>query len=114
MSQYARNGFTQTSQQRFKKREGFRLVFIERIALCIGPQRNALAQMIQLQQVILPRLIQKLEQQTFFGRAHNFRPEVRRLLGHFTGRGRLDALKNFGISNAFFPRPVFNRQIKSG
>ena len=52
--------FAQAVQHILEQIEGLALVFVQGVALCIGPEPNTLAQVIQGQEVLFPQLVQKL------------------------------------------------------
>ena len=60
MRQHRRCRFTQTFEELFKHHERFTLIFVKRVFLPIGAQRNTLAQLIKAQQMFLPLLVKHL------------------------------------------------------
>ena len=61
--------FAKPVEKALKHIEGFRAVFVQRVALTIGAQANSLPQMVERQQVVLPGLVENLQQQAFLGEA---------------------------------------------
>ena len=55
------DGFAQAVEHFLEHAEGFALVFVQRIFLPIGAQTDALAQMVECQQMFFPGLIEQLQ-----------------------------------------------------
>ena len=54
------NDFAQVVEHGFEQAERLLLVFVERIALRVGTQVDALAQMVEREQVVFPELVERL------------------------------------------------------
>ena len=91
--------------------ERLALVFVERIFLGIGAQADALAEVIQRQQVVFPQLIQDGKIQALFHIAHDLGAILGNLFRHFSIGGGGDAFEYFGFGDAFFLGPLDERQI---
>ena len=102
----------QLVQHGVEQGEGFGLVFVQRIALAIGAQADALAQMVQRVEVLFPDRVQGLDQQALFDEAHQFGAHVGGLRGHHLVHGLLDALPQMGLVDAFFLAPFLDRQAQ--
>ena len=62
ITQHLSDVFAQTVEHGFKHVEGFTLILVQRIALTISPQADALTQMVQIEQLLLPGLVEHLQQ----------------------------------------------------
>ena len=78
MAERARHLLAQIDQHRLEQLERLALVLVERVALRIGAQIDALPQMVELQQVVLPDVVEELQQQALLGHAHQFGAEIGR------------------------------------
>ena len=63
MAENHRHRLAQAGKQRFEHREGLTLVFIQRVLLSVGAQRNALTKLVEAQQMLLPLLVKHLQEQ---------------------------------------------------
>ena len=63
--------------------------------------------------MVLPLLIQQLQQQGFLGHADKLRSVVRNLLRHFGVDRACYPLLDLFVGNAFFLSPIRNRQVKT-
>ena len=54
---------------RLEQGERLALVLVQRIALAVAAQMDALAQMVEMQQVLLPQMVEDLQQQALLGHA---------------------------------------------
>ena len=61
VSKNLRHSFAQGFQHRLEQIEGFVFVLVQGIALTISTQINALSQMVEVQQVLLPQLVEQLQ-----------------------------------------------------
>ena len=113
MGQYPGCGLAQIAQHGFEQIEGLRFIFIQRVALSIGPQDNAAAQMIQGQKMIFPGLIEQLQQQTLFHHAHDIGAIVSRFFRHPPIGGVADAFLYFLVRDAFLGTPIHDGQIQA-
>ena len=104
-------GFTHHVKHSFKKLEGFGLVFIQRVALAKGAQINALTQVVKIEQMFFPVLIEHLQKNHFFNTAPDFRRRVHCLFRHFLVGGINQAIHDFGIRNSFLFRPVAKGRV---
>src|SRR3546814_6240006 len=82
----------QPRQQRVEQFERLALVLVERVLLGIGAQADALTQMVERQQVLLPELVEQLEEHALLDEAQHLRTPVGRLLGHPAVYGAVDAV----------------------
>ena len=57
-------------QHQLEQAERFAAIFVQRIALAVAAQMDALPQMVERQQMVFPCLIEHAEQRRFFGAAH--------------------------------------------
>ena len=65
-----------------------------------------------VQQVVLPGLVEDLQQQALLGHAHQVGAVIGGLLGHLAvGRGG-DALRDLVVGDAFFLGPFGERQVE--
>ncbi len=107
-----RNRFAHLAEHRFEHPERLGLVFVQRVALAECAQINALSQMVEIEQMLFPVLVENLEHDSFFNAA----PVVRTCIGDLSREFRVsrlgDALLYFLVGDAFFPGPVCNRQIE--
>ena len=71
-----------------------------------------MAQMVKLQQMVLPSLIEQLQQNRTFGDAHHLGAVIRGLLRHLAVYRLADALFDFLVGDALFLGPVADRQIQ--
>ena len=60
--QQAHDLLAQAAQQVVEEIERLALVLVQRILLAVGPEADALAQMVEVEQVILPALVENLDQ----------------------------------------------------
>ena len=78
----------QIDQHPLEQFEGLALVFVQRIALGVGAQIDPLPQMVERQEMVLPGLVEELQQQALLGHAHQLRAVIGRFLRHLAvGRG---------------------------
>ena len=73
--QHGANPLAHVVQHRVEQREGFGFIFVQRIALAIGAQADALAQVVQGEKVFFPDCIENLQKQGFFDEADDFGAE---------------------------------------
>ena len=111
MGKRSRHRLAQPGQHGVEECEGFLLVFVQRVLLRISAQADALAQVVQLEQVLLPDLVEKLEQDALLRLAHDVCAPVRGLFRHAPVQRRENAPADFLVRNAFLFRPVPGREI---
>ncbi len=70
MAQHRGYLLPQIDKHLLEKVKRLALVFVEGIALRVGPQVDALAEMVERQEVVLPGLVEQLQQQALLGHAH--------------------------------------------
>ena len=92
--------------------EGFRFVFVERIALAVAAQADHLAQVLEHQQMLAPQMVEGLEQDRLLDVAHHVGTPLRDLGGHVLVGAALDAMQQLLVGDAFFLRPFIDRQIE--
>ena len=68
--------------------------------------------MVEMEQVVLPGLIEQLEEQALLGGSHQFGAVISRLLSHFLVGGAADALFDLGFRDAFFLGPFVDGQVE--
>ena len=110
--QHRRHALLQLIQHRVEQRERLGLVFVQRIALAIGAQADALAQMVERIQMLLPHRVQRLDQQRLLDEAHQLGAHVGRLRRHHRVRRLLDPLAQMALVDAFLAAPFLDRQIE--
>src|SRR5262249_4805265 len=71
MGEDARHRLAQMAEHGLEELEGLALVLVQRIALGIGPEIDALAQMVELQEMVLPGLVEQLEEEALLDLAHD-------------------------------------------
>ena len=106
------NRLAQAPQHIFEQHEGFALILVQRIALGVSAQADALAQVIQRQQMVFPKLVENLQQHALFGETHDLRAIFRFLGRHRRIGGLGNALQNFFVGDAFFLRPIGQGEIE--
>ena len=112
VGQHRGHPLAQSLQHLLEQVEGLALVFVERVLLGIGAQPDPLAQVIQTQQVLLPHLVEDLQQQALFDHAHDLGAVVGGLFRHLAVGGRGQPFADLGVGDAFLGRPVGQRQIQ--
>jgi hypothetical protein len=60
--------------------EGLALVLVQRVALAVAAQVDALAQVVEVEEVVLPLVVEDAEQQVLLDRPHRLVAERRHLL----------------------------------
>ena len=70
MAQHRGYLLPQIDQHLLEEVKRLALVFVEGVALRVGPQVDALAEMVERQEVVLPGLVEQLQQQALLGHAH--------------------------------------------
>ncbi len=103
--------FNSTSM-RVEQGEGLGLVLVQRIALAVGAQADALAQMVQRIQMLLPHRVERLDQQALLDEAHQVGTHVGGFRGHHFVHGLLDALPQMRLVDAVFLAPFLDRQVQ--
>ena len=93
--------------------EGLALVFVQRIALAVAAQADILAQMVEMDDVLAPVVIERLQQDRLLDIAHDVGAEIRGALGGARLDRLQDALAHFFVGDAFFLRPVDDRQVEA-
>src|SRR3546814_2627047 len=66
---------------------------------------DALTQMVERQQVLLPELVEQLEEHALLDEAQHLRTPVGRLLGHPAVYGAVDAVADLAVGDALLGRP---------
>src|SRR3546814_6492811 len=69
--------------------------------------------MVERQQMILPALVEQLQQQALLRHAHDFRAEIRRLLSHLAVGGLHDALTDRVVVDALFRSEEHTSELQS-
>ena len=81
--------------------------------LAVGAQADALAQMVEVEQVVLPVLVEDLHQHALLDLAHDVGPVLRGLLREHALDGVVQALADLLVGDAFFLGPVVDRQVEA-
>ena len=68
----------QLGEQGLEQLEGLALVFVQRIALAVAAQADILAQMVEIDDVLAPVVVERLQQDRLLDIAHDFGAEIRR------------------------------------
>ena len=71
--QLGSNGLAQVVEQRCEELEGLRLVFLQRIALGIAAEADDGAQMVEVDDVLAPEMIERLHDDRAFDIMHDAR-----------------------------------------
>ena len=112
MAEDHRHRFTKTGKKRFEHREGFALIFIQRVLLRIGTKRDALTKLIKAQQMFLPLLVKNLQEQRFLGHPHRLGPDSHGLFGHVTVRHAGQPFLDLGLGDAILGEPFLGRHLE--
>ncbi len=107
-----RDLFAHRIQHDVEKIEGLAAVFVQGVALAVAAQMDALTQLVQREQMVLPRLIQNAEKGGFFGARHVVEAHHGRLGGHFLFRRFLKPFLDFDFGDAFFLAPREHGRIQ--
>ena len=112
IGEHPRHILADDDEHAFEQRKGFRLIFIERRLLRIGTQVDDLAQRIKRRQMLLPVMIERLEQEVLFDLHPGFGRYAGGLFGHRgIGGGDQPVDNDFGVDRSF-GRPVAYGQIE--
>ena len=114
IGQHARHVFAHILQHAFEQGEGFALIFVDRRLLGIGAQVDDRTQRIQRGQMLLPVMIERLQQEAFFDADPGFGRQFGGLGGH-QRIGLFDQAidDDFGIDALFLgPGRNINRQAQ--
>lgn len=106
------NGFAQIGQQRLEQLEGFRLVFLQRVALGITAETDDGTQMIEVDDMFAPQMVDRLQDDRAFDIGHDLGAETLRPLGGVFIGGLGDTLQNIVFGDAFFLCPFLHRQVE--
>ena len=109
--QLRRHRLAQMRDHRLEQAEGFRLVFLQRIALAVAAQADHLTQMIEHHQMLAPQMIQRLQQDGLLDVTHHVGAPLRHLGRHVLVDALLDARQQFLVGDALFLGPFIDRQI---
>ena len=82
----------QLGEKRFEQFERFLLVFVQWIALAVTAQADILAQVIQIDDVLAPIVVQRLQQDRFLDIAHDVEARIGGALRGAIVHGLLDAV----------------------
>ena len=114
--QLAGDSLFQSADHILKKREAFRLIFIQRITLAVTAQMDHLAQIIIGYDMVAPKFIERLQQDRFFNLHlqllawHSLFPVFA-----FLGINRVHSFRytftNLNFGNALFLGPFIHRKI---
>ena len=96
---------------RFEQVEGFRLVFVQGVALAIAAQPDHIAQMIEHHEMLAPEMVERLQQDRLFDVADDVRAPPRDLRRHVLVGIPLDARNQLLVGDAFFLRPFGDGKI---
>ena len=112
MGQQADGLLAQARQHLVEQGESLALVFDQRVLLAIGTQVDRLAHVVEMQQMILPLLVQDLQQDALLGDAHDLGAVIGGLLRHALLDRVLDPLDDLLIGDAFLGGPVLDGKIE--
>src|SRR3546814_16638949 len=104
MAERAGHLLAQPRQQRVEQFERLALVLVEGVLLGLGAQADALTQMVERQQVLLPELVEQLEEHAPRDEAQHLRTSVGRLFGHSAVYGAVDAVADLTGGHALISR----------
>ena len=107
-----RHAHAQVDQHRFEQGERLALVLVQRVALPVRPEADALAQMIERQQVLLPVLVQHLQEKVLLDHAPQVAAVIGRLLGHLAIDLPLEPFPDLDRADAFLRRPGGDGRIE--
>ncbi len=112
MRELAGDGAAEAGDQVLEELEALRLVFVERIALRVAAEADHRAQMVERREMLAPQMVERLQQHLLLDRAHQLRPEARRLARHQLVARLGDALADLVVGDAFLRRPVLDRKVE--
>ena len=96
----------------WKSSKDFGLVLVERVALGVAAEADHLAEMVELDQVLAPEMVEGLQQHGLLDLAHDLGGEADGALGGDLVGGARDALVDLLVGDALFLRPLLERQIE--
>ena len=113
MRQHGGDALAQTREQGIEHVKRLALVLVQRVALAVGSEPDALAQVIKRVQVFLPMLIEDLQHEALLDHAPDLGPDIGGTLGHAVVDGLGDARLNLFVGDALLPAPFGDRQIET-
>lgn len=101
----------QVAEHGLEQFEGLALVFLQRVALAVAAETDDRAEMVEVDDVLAPQRIERLQHHGALDIGHHFRAEPFGALGDRGIDGCGDALANLVLGNAFFLRPLVDRKV---